>query len=147
MNDVSCGLDCRYAFSGVAFSAAKPSLDFDWCKECDRGLPAPDAVIFLDIPVEKASLVRGLLCRELKWRLRILTICGICRLLIQRGQYGEERYEKPEMQARVRANFDRIMAGDDTWHRVDATGTIEQVSGRHCWYPVSNWHLLIPVAY
>lgn len=54
---------------------------------------------------------------------------AICRLLIQRGQYGEERYEKPEMQARVRANFDRIMAGDDTWHRVDATGTIEQVSG------------------
>lgn len=61
-----CPVDFRYAFSGVAFSAAKPSLDFDWCKECDRGLPAPDAVIFLDIPVEKASLVRSLLCRDLK---------------------------------------------------------------------------------
>jgi thymidylate kinase len=36
----------RYAFSGVAFSSAK-GLDLDWCMSCDRGLPAPDAVIFL----------------------------------------------------------------------------------------------------
>lgn len=29
------------------------------------------------------------------------------------------------MQQRVRANFDKVM--DDTWHRVNATGTIEEV--------------------
>ena len=38
----------RYAFSGVAFSSAK-GLDLDWCMSCDRGLPAPDAVIYLGI--------------------------------------------------------------------------------------------------
>ncbi len=36
----------RDAFSGVAFSSAK-GLDLDWCMSCDRGLPAPDAVIYL----------------------------------------------------------------------------------------------------
>ena len=47
----------RYAHSGVAFSSAKPSLenDLDWCKACDVGLPAPDAVIFLDLSQEQAE--------------------------------------------------------------------------------------------
>jgi thymidylate kinase len=49
----------RYAYSGVAFSAAKPGLDLEWCKECDQGLPAPDMVIFLDVPIEKAAEVRA----------------------------------------------------------------------------------------
>ena len=46
----------RYAYSGVAFSSAK-GLDLDWCKACDSGLPAPDCVIYLDIPVEEAAKV------------------------------------------------------------------------------------------
>ena len=29
----------RYAFSGVAFSAAKPGLSLNWCKRPDVGLP------------------------------------------------------------------------------------------------------------
>jgi len=29
----------RYAYSGVAFSAAKPGLSLDWCKQPDVGLP------------------------------------------------------------------------------------------------------------
>ncbi len=47
----------RYAHSGVAFSSAKPSLadQMDWCKACDVGLPAPDAVIFLDLSQEQAE--------------------------------------------------------------------------------------------
>ena len=47
----------RYAHSGVAFSSAKPSLenDLDWCRSCDIGLPAPDAVIFLDLSQEEAE--------------------------------------------------------------------------------------------
>ena len=40
----------------------------------DRGLPAPDAVLFLDLTVEAAA---------------------------QRGGYGNERYEKQEMQREV----------------------------------------------
>lgn len=45
----------------------------------------------------------------------------------QRGQYGDERYERREMQLRVRDNFDRLMAGDNTWHVVDGTKSIEEV--------------------
>ena len=77
----------RYAFSGIAFSASKvaangiPSLSFEWCKSPDIGLPAPDLVLFLDITPEKAK---------------------------ERGGYGEERYEKEDMQNRVRNFFHRI---------------------------------------
>jgi dTMP kinase len=47
----------RYAYSGVAFSSAKESLqdDLEWCRSCDVGLPAPDAVIFLDLTQEQAE--------------------------------------------------------------------------------------------
>lgn len=47
----------RYAHSGVAFSSAKASLenDLEWCRGCDVGLPAPDAVIFLDLCQEEAE--------------------------------------------------------------------------------------------
>jgi dTMP kinase len=52
----------RYAYSGVAFSAAKvkevtkePVLDMEWCKAPDRGLPAPDCVLFLDLSPEEAE--------------------------------------------------------------------------------------------
>jgi dTMP kinase len=52
----------RYAYSGVAFSAAKineetgePILDFGWCQAPDRGLPAPDCVIFLDLTMDEAE--------------------------------------------------------------------------------------------
>ena len=55
----------RYAYSGVAFSAAKVDangdsiLDLEWCQAPDRGLPAPDCVIFLDLTVEDAELRGG----------------------------------------------------------------------------------------
>ena len=59
----------RYAFSGVAYSAAKggtalttvsmsceehlpascAGLDFAWCQAPDRGLPCPDGIFFLHI--------------------------------------------------------------------------------------------------
>lgn len=35
----------RYAYSGVAYSAAKPGLDFDWCRQCDVGLVKPDLLV------------------------------------------------------------------------------------------------------
>lgn len=91
----------RYAYSGVAFSSAKKGIDFDWCKQCDRGLPKPDVVIYLDISTEAAA---------------------------KRGQYGEERYETQEMQAKVRVNFAKLMENDPIWHVVDAAGTLEEVS-------------------
>jgi dTMP kinase len=51
----------RYAYSGVAFSAAKPSLrgDLDWARAPDAGLPLPDAVLFMDLPPEDAAARGG----------------------------------------------------------------------------------------
>ena len=72
----------RYVYSGVAFSASKikpsspssessfmtngknedkietqnePLLDMEWCKAPDRGLPAPDCVLFLDVSPDVAE--------------------------------------------------------------------------------------------
>ena len=38
----------RYAFSGVAYSAAK-GLDFQWCLNADRGMVKPDLVLYMDV--------------------------------------------------------------------------------------------------
>lgn len=77
-------------------------LDYAWCKSPDVGLPAPDLVLFLSVSAEVAA---------------------------QRGGFGEERYEKSEMQEKVRQLFRRI--GDDvgpkTWHELDAGQSIEDV--------------------
>ena len=105
----------RYAFSGIAFSASKvnsggtPILPFEWCRSPDVGLPAPDMVLFFDITPEKAR---------------------------ERGGYGEERYEKEEMQLRVRNFFHRIgkemrgeadTAGGTRWISIDAGRGREEV--------------------
>ena len=71
----------RYSFSGVAYSVAK-GLPFEWCRAPETSLPLPDITFFLDISPEKARL-RG-------------------------AGYGEERYEKEELQRRVREVFVKI---------------------------------------
>lgn len=94
----------RYAYSGVAFSASKPGLDVAWCKDPDRGLPAPDKIIFLDISVEDA---------------------------MKRGQFGQERYEKDDFQRQVRAKFMTLMDEDKAsgvqWQLVDANQPIKSI--------------------
>ena len=55
----------RYAYSGVAFTSAKRAedrssmsggeLSLEWCMSPDVGLPAPDAVIFLDLDQDEAE--------------------------------------------------------------------------------------------
>jgi hypothetical protein len=54
---------------GAAFSSSKEreGLDLEWCMAPERGLPAPDVVIYLSITPEAAA---------------------------KRGSFGEERYEK-----------------------------------------------------
>ncbi|CAE6479592.1 unnamed protein product [Rhizoctonia solani] len=93
----------RYAYSGLAFSAAKqkPDLSYEWCLNPDIGLPAPDAAFFLEVSPEVAR---------------------------QRGGYGQERYENEEMQAVVRQTFQQI--GKDVqerWEVVDANRTQEEI--------------------
>uniref|UniRef100_A0AAV1UW29 Thymidylate kinase n=1 Tax=Peronospora matthiolae TaxID=2874970 RepID=A0AAV1UW29_9STRA len=91
----------RYSFSGVAFSAAKTGMSLDWCWAPETGLPKPDAVIFLDVPVAQTAA---------------------------RGNFGQERYEKMDFQGKVRQNFYAIMERTTPkWHVVDATGTTDQV--------------------
>ena len=94
----------RYAYSGVAYSAAKvyslfhlkffilfnvclKGLSLDWCKSPDHGLPEPDLVLFIDLPPEVASVRAG---------------------------YGEERYEKIDFQIKVRKMFDQLF-NPETW--------------------------------
>jgi dTMP kinase len=110
----------RYAYSGVAFSAAKvkgsatetekeePMLSLDWCQGPDIGLPAPDAVIFLELSQEEAE---------------------------QRGGYGGERYEKRDMQIRVKRKFRELQQLDENeksfqgtpWYMVNAAQSVEDV--------------------
>jgi dTMP kinase len=119
----------RYAYSGVAFSSAKvkadgvtPKLPLDWCQAPDIGLPAPDCVIFLDLSPADAE---------------------------SRGGYGGERYEKRDMQVRVRQRFSDLQKMDEEaltatstsdkdkdddkletrvpWHMVDAAQSVAAV--------------------
>lgn len=89
----------RYAFSGVAFSAAKAGLSMEWCKQPDRGLPKPDLVCFLDVSPEEARV---------------------------RGGFGNEIYENEDFQALVRKNYEVLI--DDTWHSINTNQkTMDQV--------------------
>ena len=54
----------------------------EWCRGPDISLPAPDLTFFFDISPEKAR---------------------------ERGGYGEERYEKEEIQTRVRTVFNQLL--------------------------------------
>eukprot|EP00249_Psilotum_nudum_P006230 c19566_g1_i1 orf=272-916(+) len=87
----------RYSFSGVAYSAAK-GLDLDWCKAPEMGLPAPDLVLYLNIPAEIAA---------------------------ERGGYGGERYEHLNFQKKVAEKFQLLY--DPTWQIVDAFQPLDDV--------------------
>lgn len=90
----------RYAYSGVAFTAAKhiPGLDISWCRAPDMGLPAPDAVIFLSLSSEAAA---------------------------RRGGFGGERYERPAFQEEVLRQFAELRA--PSWRWVDADRGIDEI--------------------
>ncbi|XP_017125508.1 thymidylate kinase [Drosophila elegans] len=91
----------RYSYSGVAYSAAK-GLDFDWCYAPERGLLKPDAVFYLRAPAADD--------------------------LANRGQYGEERYEKVEFQGRVAKVFDKICSKEASyWHQLDASQSVKDL--------------------
>ncbi|XP_008305561.1 thymidylate kinase isoform X2 [Cynoglossus semilaevis] len=91
----------RYAFSGVAFTSAKPGFCLDWCKNPDVGLPKPDLVMFLKLSPTEASL---------------------------RGQFGEERYETSVFQRAVQQKFEHLMKDASVnWQVIDASASIEDV--------------------
>ncbi|XP_040896124.1 thymidylate kinase [Toxotes jaculatrix] len=91
----------RYAFSGAAFTSAKPGFCLDWCKKPDVGLPKPDLVMFLQLSSAEAAL---------------------------RGQFGEERYETSIFQRAVQKKFEQLMKDPTVnWQVIDASQSIEDV--------------------
>lgn len=88
----------RYAYSGVAFTAAKQGFDIEWCKCSDMGLPRPDAVLYLTLSSEAAA---------------------------KRGGFGVERYEQTDFQKKVAANFDKLK--DEDWRVIDADKSVEDL--------------------
>ncbi|XP_008276392.1 thymidylate kinase [Stegastes partitus] len=91
----------RYAFSGAAFTSAKPGFCLDWCMKPDVGLPKPDLVMFLQLSPSEAAL---------------------------RGQFGEERYETSVFQRAVQQKFEQLMKDPSVnWQVIDASQNIEGV--------------------
>jgi len=88
----------------MIYSAAKnnPFLSLEWARTCDVGLPAPDIVIFLDLELEEAQ---------------------------KRGGFGNEKYEKREMQLRVRELFLGLKNNIDGRNMkvIDAGATVDVV--------------------
>ncbi|PHH51818.1 Thymidylate kinase [Ceratocystis fimbriata CBS 114723] len=78
----------RYYYSGVVYSAAKknPTLSLQWARQPELGLPRPDIVLFLDLDENKAR---------------------------ERGGWGDEVYEKADMQKRVRELFHVLSKGGE----------------------------------
>ncbi|XP_061895540.1 thymidylate kinase isoform X3 [Entelurus aequoreus] len=91
----------RYAFSGAAFTSAKPGFSLDWCTRPDVGLPKPDLVVFLQLSPAQAAL---------------------------RGHFGEERYETSVFQRAVQQRFQELMKDPSVnWKVVDASQSVEDV--------------------
>lgn len=91
----------RYAFSGAAFTSAKPGFSLDWCMQPDVGLPKPDLVMFLQLSPAEAAL---------------------------RGQFGQERYETSAFQNMVQQRFEQLMKDPTVnWQVIDAAQNIESV--------------------
>ncbi|CAG2113199.1 unnamed protein product, partial [Medioppia subpectinata] len=81
----------RYVYSGVAYSAAKPSLDLEWCRLADRGLPKPDSVLYLTASEDSIAAREG---------------------------FGDERYETKAFQQKVRNNYEKLK--EDYWETISA---------------------------
>jgi len=95
----------RYAFSGVAYSAAK-GLDLAWCQTPDIGLPVPDAVFFLHVDASVGA---------------------------SRANFGDERYENADMQTKVRIVFNEaVLRAGVNWHDVDGARDIQVIHEEIC---------------
>lgn len=102
----------RYAYSGVAYTAAKKVEHYShtplpyttlmqvaplwWCKAPDIGIPAPDVVFYLKLPATVAE---------------------------QRDVYGSERYEQVAFQQEVEKQFEALRGPE--WVELDASRDIE----------------------
>jgi dTMP kinase len=98
----------RYSYSGCVYSAAKEvnNMDLAWCRQPEVGLPRPDVCLFLDISAEEAA---------------------------KRGGFGKERYEKQDLQDRVRELYERMRDHPDEGEdivRINAGRSMEEVEAQ-----------------
>lgn len=87
----------RYAYSGVAYTAAKTGIDFNWCKSSDEGLPKPDIVFFFRTSM---SLLKK--------------------------RFGNQRYETEQFQNAVLEQYLAIQ-DDSYWKEINANLSIDDV--------------------
>ena len=86
----------RYAYSGIAYSAAKKGISIKWCSQMEQGLPRPDLVIYLELGREAQQ---------------------------QRPGFGGECFENSKMQDGVRLQYQQVMdMSEETWLRVNVEG-------------------------
>ncbi|XP_019871002.1 uncharacterized protein LOC109599438 isoform X2 [Aethina tumida] len=90
----------RYSYSGIIFSSIKKNMSFDWCKMPESGLPEPDLTFLLMVDDET---------------------------LAQRPGFGNEIYEKTEIQRKVKHLFKKVYNFEPTWEIIDASKSKEEV--------------------
>lgn len=82
----------RYSYSGIAYSTAM-GADYEWCRQQERVLGRPDAVLYIG--------------------------GGRVEQVLERGTVGPpERYETVEIQKRVVSVFERLFE-PSIWHHID----------------------------
>lgn len=99
LNGTSLIVD-RYSFSGVAFSAAKKGMSFEWCKEAETGLPKPDKVFLLKLGLE---------------------------VMKDRSGWGNERYENNDFQFSVAKNYQQLY-DESYWMEINGDKSIEALT-------------------
>lgn len=91
----------RYAHSGVAYTMAKGGISLVWSCAPDVGLPEPDRIFYLNVPVDVAE---------------------------KRGGFGGERYEQIAFQRRVAEAYKTVMNISENVSKMDVGKcTIDEV--------------------
>ena len=91
----------RYFPSSIVFSAAKDTLDLNWCQKITQGLPKPDGIIYFKISdVNKLN---------------------------ERYKFGEERYEQIDFQKKVVENYEQLSQKED-WFIINALDSVENIT-------------------
>ena len=90
----------RWSYSGVAYSTAAWGLDYEWCLRPDEGLPMPDLVLQILVGPEMAA---------------------------KRSGYGNERYEKIVLQAKILNAFAKIADQVPQWRVIDGSSPVQEV--------------------
>lgn len=96
-NGVNIVVD-RYVYSGVIYALAR-DLDPFWAAHCYKGLLSPDVVFFLDLDIEELN---------------------------KRKNFGEERFEKLEIQEKVQKGM-KLLSKDLHWITIKCDKSIEEI--------------------